>query len=232
MTRSREIDLPADHRFSGRGVLRAAALALGFAASSWASAHVVFVPEDSDALRKSGGVTATFERDEGSVSIVRFDGDYDRGVPNFNVAPRQAVAEAYYGAHPDSLDFLVIFTTFDFDLGGARAFYVSIQNDIDGIGLERFDVSNQFGSGDGEPGRLQGYIDMGRLGSYSLDPRTPGYEELLGRLGHEIGHRWCCYVEIDRPGLEADALLGVNGDHWSDLYSSGASLLYGHDWQD
>ncbi|MEO1085380.1 MAG: hypothetical protein AAFY88_14165 [Acidobacteriota bacterium] len=206
----------------------------------WLCLALIFAPpagadlvllDPSEAPRLKSGGTAVFEGAEGAVDIIRFDGDYDRGEP-FNVIPRQAVARAYYGANPDDVDYLIVFSTFDFDLGDARAFYAAIQNTTEGLGTDLFDQSNAFGSGDGAPGQLHGYIDMGRLTSYQLDPRGAGYEELMGVMAHEIQHRWCCVVSVDHPDLKPDALIGRGDVHWSNLFSSGASVMYGHDWGD
>ncbi|MEM1178504.1 MAG: CARDB domain-containing protein, partial [Acidobacteriota bacterium] len=187
--------------------------------------------EPAGARQLKDGETATFDSSQGAVDIIRFDGNYDRGEP-FNSGPRQAVAQAYYGVNPDDVDYLIVFSTFDFDLGDARAFYAAIQNTTEGIGSEIFDQSNFYGSGDGEPGRLQGYVDMGRLTSFDLDPRSSGYERLLAVMTHEINHRWCCFVTVDHPVLAPDALIGRGDAHWSNLFSSGASVMYGHEWGD
>ncbi|MEO1365893.1 MAG: CARDB domain-containing protein, partial [Acidobacteriota bacterium] len=212
------------------GKLGRVGLCLALFGAPTAQAHLVTVDLSASPPLKSGE-TAVFDRAEGAVDIIRFDGDYDRGKP-FNAAARQAVSRAYYGANPDDVDYLIVFSTFDFDLGDARAFYASIQNTTEGLGVELFDQSNAFGSGDGAPGRLHGYVDMGRLTSYELDPRRPDYEELMSVMTHEVQHRWCCFVEVDHPDLAPDALIGRGDAHWSNLFSSGASVLYGHDWGD
>ncbi|MBI4463569.1 MAG: hypothetical protein HY647_02590, partial [Acidobacteria bacterium] len=44
-----------------------------------------------------------------------------------------AVSRRFYQTHEDASDFLIVFTTFDFDLGGAFAIEVNIANDVTGI---------------------------------------------------------------------------------------------------
>ncbi len=187
--------------------------------------------------------TVAFDQDTAErVSILRFEGGYDRNTETgeANLAARQAVSQAFYQDHDDLYDFLVVFTTFDYEMEGADGFYVSVQNDISGIGLDLFDYSAEFGSGVGSgegsggggSGQLQGYVDMGNIGSWQLNARHPDFEDLLNTLGHELMHRWCCFVDVDAPQLATDALRGADGGHWSDLLDSGASLLYGHDWAD
>ena len=180
--------------------------------------------------------SVVFEQDAPErVSILRFDGDYHRSTEagTANLEARQAVSQVFYQDHDDLYDFLVVFTTFDYEMAGADGFYISVKNDTTGIGLDLFDYSNAFGSTQDEgPGRLQGYVDMGNIGSWQLNARHPDFEDLLNTLGHELMHRWCCFVDVDSPDLAADVLRGADDSHWSDLLDSGASLLYGHDWLD
>ncbi len=160
-------------------------------------------------------------------------GDYDARNPDgsFNAAPRQEIAKEFFRLHKDEYDFLVIFTNFDFEMPAeeARAFYLGVRNDTQGIGQEIFDNSALYGSS----GKLQGIVDMGNIANIETDPLDPGFEDTLATLGHEMLHRWAAHTRfIDEEGNAGTALLGKDGSHWSFLLDTDASVLYGNDWQD
>lgn len=167
--------------------------------------------------------------DFGRISRFEIDGDYSRFLDGtLNLAARTGVAEAFYAAHADTYDFLIVFSTFDYDLGGAAAFHIGVRNDVEGIGLALFDQSDAFGSG----GVLRGYIDMGPLDALESDPLDPDFESTLAILVHEIFHQWGAYVGYDQgEGVRSD-LRQSDGVHWSFLLDSDASVLYGNDWRD
>ncbi len=205
----------------------------------WLLGSVSAAPVAADAYRVSAealaaaplkSVSAQFAGDLGQVSIIELTGDYDKEVDGaLNAAPRMAVAQAYYEQHPDDVDFLVVFTSFEFDAGGAAGFYVGVRNDTSGLGVPLVDHSAAFGSG----GALQGYVDMLDLGSLAVDPLEPGFETTLETLTHELMHRWCCRVTFQPAGAApSDALIGYQDAHWSYLLDSDASLMYGSDWRD
>lgn len=178
-----------------------------------------------------GAAEAQFVRDDELVSVISLAGDYGRFLEGtaVNTDPRMAVAQEFFGEHPDEYDFLVVFTSFDFDLAGARAVYWGLKNDTLGLGQPEFDNSDLFGSA----GRLQGYIDMSALSETVLEPSDPRFEEVLAALGHEILHRWGARVRFrESNGSLSSALLGRDGSHWNALLDSQASLLYGADWRD
>jgi subtilase family serine protease/flagellar hook assembly protein FlgD/fibronectin type 3 domain-containing protein len=162
--------------------------------------------------------------DVGNVTIVEYSGDYTRG----EFAPREEIARRFYETHPDAYDFLVVFTTFEFDTGGALAFNNRVKNDVDGIGQQRYDHGAQFGSA----GRLGSYIDMAALSRYRFDQRDARYENVLDTLAHEVMHQWGANVRYrDAGGATSDALLGEDASHWSYFLDSDASTMYGADWQ-
>jgi len=206
------------------------ALALGGPAPSLADGGLRVRTEPLAAEAGSTGATARYLEERSHVAVVEVEGAYDRRVGGvLNLGPRTLVAREIYGHHPDDYDFLVAFSSFEFDTGDAVAFHVGVRNDVQGIGLPLFDDSALFGS----DGRLQGYVDMGALGRYTTDPLDPGFERSLAILAHEILHQWGAYVRFRRPdGTLSDALLGRDGSHWSYLLDSDASVLYGNDWQD
>ncbi|MCG8519633.1 MAG: Ig-like domain-containing protein [Pseudomonadales bacterium] len=178
-----------------------------------------------------GAYQASHIRDTDNVSIIEFSGNYDKSLPSdvTNSAARAVVAREFYRTHADEYDFLVVFTDFEFDTGDALAFFNPVRNDIQGIGLPQFDLSNIYGS----DGQLQGYLDMAAFSRYELDPLQPGYEQTLMVMAHETLHRWGVYVRFqDETGQPNSSLLGHQEAHWSFLAHTGASVEYGHDWKD
>jgi hypothetical protein len=133
------------------------------------------------------------DRDEGNVAIIEYNGaNYDDLLPggDFNFTPREWVASKFYQTHGDFYDFLCIFTDFDYQmLEGESAFYMSVKNDVTGIGQNIFNNTPLFGSG----GRLQGYIDMWSLQRQITNPEDPIFPTTLGYLDHEVNHRWGSY---------------------------------------
>jgi subtilase family serine protease len=179
----------------------------------------------------TGAFQANHREDVGNVAIINFVGDYAVRLPGgeANPEPRAVVAREFFQTHTDDYDFLVIFSTFEFNTGEATALHWGVRNDVEGIGLPLFDNSDLFGS----DSRLLGVIDMAATDRYELDPLRPGYETVLSVLGHETMHQWGSYVEfVDGGGQLSSALLGKDDAHWSDLLDTNASVLYGHDWRD
>ncbi|MEM7828181.1 MAG: CARDB domain-containing protein, partial [Candidatus Aenigmatarchaeota archaeon] len=177
--------------------------------------------------------TAKFIGDYGNVTVMEVTGNYDANNPDgtINSTPREIIAKEFFKFHKDEYDFLVIFTNFDFKMpeSDVKAFYLGIKNDTQGIGIPLFDNSALFGSN----GKLQGIIDMGNISNLITDPLDPKFEETLYLLAHEMMHRWGAHVRFrDKAGNISSALLGRNGDHWSFLFNSEGSVLYGNKWQD
>ena len=143
-----------------------------------------------------------------------------------------AVARRFYETHDDAYEFLVVFTTFDFDLDGAFAFEVNIANDVTGIGPlgdpAVFDSASNFGSS-----RLESFLNMGNLQKYPSDPETMflrSVDSTLNLLGQEAGHRFLTYARWDDPeGSEpSTTLLGRDLQHWSFFFNTDASVLEGN----
>lgn len=178
--------------------------------------------------------------DRSHVTIMEFSGLYDLQPADgfeqeFEI--RSAIAKEFYRTHPDEYDFLVIYTGFDFDLGmsangkhRARGRYYAVKNDVEGIGLGRFDSSVLMGSS----GRLQGFIDMGSLSDKVTDPTDAMFEETLSTLAHEMLHRWGVNVRFrDFSGNPSTSLLSdVDDKHWNFLLHTENSVMYGNDWLD
>lgn len=177
--------------------------------------------------------TATTIGDYNNVIVMAVTGNYDAKSPDgsINYLPRQEIAKEFLKNHPDQYDFFVIFSNFDFSMPdtSAKAFYLEVKNDVQGIGKQLFDNSNLFGS----DGRLQGTIDMGNISKLVMNPANPKFEETIITLAHEQMHRWGANVKFrDASGDISTALLGKDGCHWSFLLDSDGSVLYGNDWKD
>ncbi len=182
-------------------------------------------PDHDLAVAKTGASAARLVGNTGLVHVFELDGDYSRGL----TAPRLDVARTYFSQRPDEVDFLVVFTGFEFATGDAQAFYNPVKNDVEGIGQPIFDNSARFGSS----GRLQGYVDMAALSRYELNPRSPGFKPALNTMGHELMHRWGVGVRfIDTDGSRSSALIGRDGAHWSLLADTSASVMFGARWHE
>ena len=163
-------------------------------------------------------------QDLGNLTVLEFSGDYSRG----NTAARQQIAQHFYQSHPDHFDTLIVFSSFEFDTGGATAVYHPVRNDVSGIGIESFDFASDYGSA----GRLSGIVDMAALSRYALNPRDRAYTQTLGVLAHELQHRFAAKVRYQPAGGSVSTdLLGEGGVHWSYFLDTDASLMYGSDWQ-
>ncbi|MFI0416317.1 MAG: CARDB domain-containing protein [Candidatus Thiodiazotropha sp.] len=202
------------------------ALAVVVCGSVWASS-----PEPVNPFPITGAYSALHRADWDHISIIELSGNYDKALSDgtANVEPRAIVAQEFLRTHPDNYDFIVVFSTFEFDTGNAMAFYHRLQNQVQGINLPIYDNSNLFGSA----GKLKGYIDMAALTRYETNPLNPGFDDTLSVLAHEMLHQWGPSVRfMQTDNTPSDALIGHLGVHWSYLLDSDASLEYGADWKD
>ena len=113
---------------------------------------------------------SALSRDVGQIAILEHDGSpYGRneadGTPNYTA--RAALAQRFYQTHGDNYDFIVVFTNFEFETGGAIAFHSLIRNEVAGINKPVVDNGPFFGS----PGRLHGFVDMAAVDRYT--PAAP-----------------------------------------------------------
>jgi hypothetical protein len=148
--------------------------------------------------------------------------------PDLDVA---ATGTAFYRTHPDAYDQLVIWTDTSVVSGDAFAFESTVANEIQGIGVDVYDLSRAFGSG----GRLRSFTLMDRLGKYPDDPtqRFLGENNTVSVLGQEVGHRWLAYFNFrDHTGQQSEELLGRDLAHWSFFMDSDASVMEGNDIED
>lgn len=215
-------------RIARRLLPLAAALAVCTAAGSAAAPprsgdDCVILPGAS-AGRAAAPASVISSRDSGNLTEMEFAGDYTYDL----TAPRQAVAQRFYQDHPDQYDFLIVFTTFDFDWGSGSAYYHAIRNDVSGIGWPLLDYGGDFGSSR----RLQGYVDMTRVERLPLSPRDPRYRETRNTLAHELMHRWTAKLRYRDAGGEIRRdLIGHQDAHWSHFLDTNASLMYGARWE-
>lgn len=187
--------------------------------------------------------TASNIGDYGDITVMEVTGDYDANLSDSYVA-RQEISKEFFKAHPDEYDFIVIFAGFDFKMpdyfiagepATAAGFYTSVRNDVQGIGEEIFDNSSSYGSN----GRLQGVIDMGFTGDLVSDPLEPDFRWTMTILSHEILHRWAAHIKyMKEDGSISDDILGSSDlsgiikCHWSYLFDTSGSVLYGNNWQE
>ncbi|MGQ0800521.1 MAG: CARDB domain-containing protein [Pseudomarimonas sp.] len=174
---------------------------------------------------KGSTSAATFVADLDNVSVFTLTGAYERGLAQ----PRFDLASAFHATHADRYDFLIVFTSFEFGTGDAMAFYNPVLNDIEGIGMPRFDHRDLYGGAR----RLQGFIDMAALSRYQFSSLDPQYRNVLNTLAHEIMHRWSMRLRYRAVNgdLSAD-LIGRESAHWSLGTSSDASIMLGAKWQE
>jgi hypothetical protein len=141
-----------------------------------------------------------------------------------------AMARKFYQTHSDDFDQLVLFTNTRTTKSGTFAFEFTVANEVQGIGVDIFDASRNFGSG----GRLRSVVNMDRLSSYPEDPAQPflGENNALSVLGQECGHRWLAYLQFRNGATSSNDLLGRDEAHWSFFFDSDASHMEGNDIED
>ena len=144
-----------------------------------------------------------------------------------------AAAREFYRTHGDDYDALAFYLGNGQNtwLGSptALASAYPVQNDVQGIGLDLFDLTNDFGSA----GRLHTVLSMNGVHRYVDNPDSSTDADLLTPndfLAHEFAHRWSAYVFVDSAGHPRDALLGRADQHWSFLADVDASVMEGCSW--
>ncbi len=153
------------------------------------------------------------------------DANYDRANPQARID----LAKGVLGKAADKYDYLVVFTTFDFDKGGATAFFSSVRNEVQGIGLPIFNNASFYGSAN----RLRGIVDMGNMKNLSFAPGAPAYRNNLNIFAHELLHSFGVFVKYtNSAGVDSDDLRGAENVHWNYFLDSDASVMYGADWRD
>lgn len=141
-----------------------------------------------------------------------------------------ALTRKFYRSHDDNYDQLVLWTDAPV-ITDAFAYETTIKNEVQGVGIDTFDLAGDFGSA----GRLRSLVVMDYLGKYPDSPSQKflGENNTVSVLGQESGHRWLAFLEFrDRTGQRSEALLGRDLVHWSFFMDSDASVMEGNDIQD
>ncbi len=113
------------------------------------------------------------------------------------------------------------------------AYAIVLQNDVEGIGLDAFNITNLLFPASRN---LESFVEMGDLSRFPDDPdeifRDTASTMVI--LGHEFGHRWLASVRfIDGSGNPSYDLLNFpGGSHWSFFTNSEGSLMHGNAWDD
>jgi hypothetical protein len=172
--------------------------------------------------------------DAGGIAVLEDDGTFfylDKG--GHPVLDVSAVTRAFYRTHDDDVTFLAVYLASGLNqwLGSPTALAAAwgIRNDIDGLGLARFEDGAAFGS----PSRLETVLTMNGLHRYLADPDEvwPGDTFSAMRvLAHEFGHRWLAYAYVDSAGTAVPALLGRDREHWNFFFDADSSFMEGCDW--
>ena len=144
-----------------------------------------------------------------------------------------ALAQAFYRTHGDEYGFIAAWTASGLGLWlgvpGALASAGFIRNDIQGLGLDLFDIGASLGS----PASLQTFLTMNSLDRYPADPDSGiGGESFstLDVIAHEMGHRWLAFTFVDSAGTSSPALLGRGWAHWNFFMDTDSSLEEGCHW--
>jgi hypothetical protein len=141
-----------------------------------------------------------------------------------------AASRRFYARHPDEFDQLVFFTDTQV-VTNAFAFESTVRNEIEGIGMQTFDFSAEFGSA----GALQSVVNMDRISKYPFAPDQKLFSETStwGVLAHETGHRWLARLQFsDVNRRMSDLLLGRQRAHWSFFMDSDGSVMEGNEIND
>ena len=167
----------------------------------------------SDAGPTSGGGGAVGERfaDRGEMDTVQ-------------------IARKFYASHPDNYDQLIIWTDAPL-ITDAFAYETTVANEIQGLGIDTYDASRDFGSA----GRLRSFAVMDFIGKYPENPqqRFLGENSTVSVLGQEVGHRWLAFFSFrDHTSNRSERLLGRGAAHWSFFFDSDASVMEGNDIED
>ena len=138
-----------------------------------------------------------------------------------------ALARRFYQTHPDDYDQLAFYTNFPYDIGADTfAFEATVKNDINGINVDIFDFSQEFGSA----GRLQSFLSLNQLAAFPDNPDEVAVRtySTVAVLAHETAHRWLAYPLFKLDTTNSGDLLGYQQAHWSYFFNADASLMEGH----
>jgi hypothetical protein len=139
-------------------------------------------------------------------------------------------AKAFYNGFADDRNFLFVFADGRSDYAqGYNAYYSSVRNDVQRIGLPIYDRSTGCGS---KGGSLLGFANMNGTDKwkYFVYPVLDLWP--LGVIIHELGHQWIAFTNplIKDQSLVTDPNSGLRS-HWQALVHTGASIMYGNSWK-
>lgn len=170
---------------------------------------------------------------EGDDDLVSSDGMGGYGIyVNGRADQPFRITNRFYTKYGDDFDEIIVFTTFE-DQGaqGAAAYEISTQQDVDGIGLDRFNQARAWGS----KGALHAFVNMMKWDQFDgfgvtlKDPRSYMYPV----LGQEFAHRWLSFFEYkDKNGNNSKKMLGRDEAHWASTLQADASVMDGVAWKE
>ncbi len=100
------------------------------------------------------------------------------------VGPPASFFQRFYTYRQDDFDFLAVVAE---NLAFENRYYVGVRNTTQGLGSA---VANS-GAAYGSPSRLQGYVNF---------PNDNFFDLAETGLSHELGHRWCCFLDMPTLG--------------------------------
>ena len=166
---------------------------------------------------------------EGDAQTVAAVGGGEFGISDAN---KRAIVQQVLSEYPDVFDTIQIYTTFQDAIAGGSAYYQSIRNSVNGIGVQTFNGRTGWGL-PAEGGRLSGFSDMNSMlvwGGGSLNGLERVGSSYHAVIAQELSHKWLFRFRI--PGDDPNALIGRDDAHWSRLAHSEASVQDGVSWMD
>lgn len=143
---------------------------------------------------------------------------------------QRALLEDVLGLVPDRFDTFVFFTSFEDQATADRAYYVSLRNNVQGIGLQLRNDRTEFGLP--AEGRLSGYVGMNSplvWGGGRLDGLEASQGSFHAAIARFVSARWGMYLRFRMAnGMDSSALLGPMDRGWSPLAQSEGSVLGGN----
>lgn len=142
----------------------------------------------------------------------------------------------------DEFDFITVWTTFEDE--GYAAYYLPLQNDVEGLGNCNFNTGESFGctfQSFNQNTRLQGFVFMNSIEYWRgfdwnfdgvVHPYTSPESSIYSTLAQEVAHRWLAALRFKDPvtGATSKKLLGRDGSHWAAFVDTDGSVLDGWDW--
>ncbi len=167
---------------------------------------------------------------EGDDDLVTSDGmgGYSIVVSSTYVQPMD-ITKRFFSGYADEYDEIIVFTTFD-DSGtpGAAAYEMSAQQEVQGLGRDIFDYSDQWGA---DSHKFHAFLNMMNVQNYIgqgqglADPTNSLYPV----LGQEFAHRWLSFLHYkDSTGAISSAMLGRDAAHWASTLQAYASVMDGN----